>query len=322
MNTLYPISLTRKISKIFCGGTTLEEVLAEVFPKTKADFDSSLVPSFKYARAFSANKNFIWPKFEKLSDIIHYNEKILADNLEFLKKGKKQIKPRVFVGKNVKIEPNVFLDTSEGIILINDDTIIKSGAILRGPIYIGKKCVINSFAEIKEETCIGDVCKVGGEVEASIFQGYANKQHHGFLGHSYIGEWVNIGAGTTVSNLKNTYSPVKMLGEESKNIFLGCVIGDYSKTGINTAIFCGKVMGVSAHVYGMVTKDVPSFVSNVDSKNMYEMPIDVAQKIQKKVTARRGVEFSEADEHFFHKLFKLTAKERVVAKVKKSKLHF
>ena len=151
MHTLYPITLTRNASNILCGGTTLQEVLAQGFPKTKKSFSEYLVPSFKYAKEFSTNKNYKWPKFEKLSDVIYYNTKILADNLEFLKIGKKQIKSNVWVGKNVKIEPNVWFDTTKGVILINDDTVIKSGAILRGPIYIGKKCVINSFTEIKVE---------------------------------------------------------------------------------------------------------------------------------------------------------------------------
>ncbi len=322
MTKLYPITLTKKPSAIFCGGTTLIEVLKSVFPKTTNVFEETLVPSFKYAKEFSKNKNFKWPKFEKLSDVIYYNEKILADNLDFLKKGKKQIKPRVFVGKNVKIEPNVWFDTTKGIVLINDDTTIKSGAILRGPIYIGKKCVINSFSEIKEETCIGDVCKVGGEVEATIFQGFSNKQHAGFLGHSYVGEWVNIGAGTNVSNLKNTYSSVKMLGEESGSIFLGSVIGDYSKVAVNTTIFCGKVVGVCSHLYGIVAKDVPSFVSHVDSKNLYEMPVEIAIKIQKTMGARRNVKFTDKDRKSFEALFKKTQKDRKKVGVKKEKLSF
>src|SRR3989344_2979559 len=210
----------------------------------------------------------------------------------------------VVLGKNVKTEPNVFFDTEHGPIVVGDESVIKSGAILRGPLLIGKNC------------------KIGGEVEHSIFENYSNKQHYGTIGHSYIGSWVNIGAGTSISNLKNTYSSIKIAGVDTGEQFLGCIIGDYVKTAINTSIFCGKVIGVSSHLYGTVTEDVPAFTSHVRAGVMYELPLEIAEKIQKAMMKRRGVEFTEKDHQTFGDLFNKTASEREKVGVKKEKLSF
>ena len=260
-------------------------------------------------------------EIKKFLNLIISNEENLKKNLPILKRGKKRIQKGVFAGRNVKIEPNVFFDTSGGEIVIGDNTRIKTLSILRGPISIGRDCVINSLAEISCSQ-IGDVCKVGGEVERSVIAEYSNKQHHGFLGYSYVGRWVNIGAGTNVSDLKNPYSPVKIAGLDTGQQFLGCIIGDYCKTSINTSIFCGKVIGTSSHLYGVVTEDVPSFVSHIKPGVLYEIPLEIAEKIQRRMASRRGVEFTEKDSQEFRKLFRQTMGERKKAKVKKGKLSF
>ncbi|MEK7569472.1 MAG: hypothetical protein AAB500_01100 [Patescibacteria group bacterium] len=210
----------------------------------------------------------------------------------------------VSLGERVKAEPNVFFDTENGPIVIGDDSIIRAGTVLRGPIWAGK----NS--------------RLGGEIEHSWIGNYTNKQHYGYLGHSYIGSWVNIGGGTSVSDLKNTYGAIKVKGEDTGQMKLGAIIGDYVKTAVNTSIFCGKVIGDSAHLYGMVTEDVPAFASHVSPGNMYELPIDLAIKIQKAMSARRNVEFTKADEEEMRKLFAETQAGRDKAGVKKEKLSF
>ena len=134
---------------------------------------------------------------------------------------------------------------------------------------MGAGARINEHASLKDGTCLGHTTKVGGEVECSILEPYSNKQHHGFLGHSYVGSWVNLGAGTSNSDLKNTYGTVNMLYGSGKDNavkvntgmqFIGCMIGDYAKTAINTSIFTGKTIGACSMVYGFVTGNVPSFV--------------------------------------------------------------
>ncbi len=258
---------------------------------------------------------------EKYLDKIINLKQNLEKDLSILIKGKKKIKTGVYFGKNVQVEPNVFFDASGGLILIGDNTKIKANSILRGPLLIGKNCIINSFAEISCSR-IGDVCKIGGEIEHTIMREYSNKQHYGFLGHSYIGSWVNIGAGTSVSNLKNTYTTIKMNGVDTGMQFLGCIMGDYVKTALNTSIFCGKTIGASAHLYGTVTEDIPAFTSHVSAGNLYEIPLELSIKIQKVMAIRRDVKFTDADQKHFEKLFKETAKDRKLAKVKKGKLSF
>lgn len=248
-------------------------------------------------------------------------KKNLEKDLPVLVKGKKQFKKGVYVGKKVIVEPNVFFDTSEGKILINDGTKIKANSILRGPLVIGKNCIINSFAEISCSQ-IGNLCKIGGEIENSIIEGYSNKYHHGFLGHSYVGKWVGIGGGTSVSNLKNTYSNIKVSRIDTKEQHFGVIINDYVKTAINTSIFCGKVIGESAHLYGTITEDIPAFTSHISAGNLYELPLEIAIKIQKAMNARRNVKFTKKDQKHFQKLFKETEKDRQKAKVKKEKLSF
>lgn len=235
---------------------------------------------------------------------------------------KKNFKQKdVFLGKDVAIEPNVFFDASAGKIEIGDGTRIKANAVLRGPLSIGKNCVISSFAEISDSK-IGHVCKIGGEVTSSIIGNYSNKAHHGFLGHSHVGSWVNIGAGTSVSNLKNTYTTIRIGGVDTGEIFFGCIIGDHVKTAINTSIFTGKVIGESAHLYGTVTEDVPAFTSHAAPGKMFELPLALAIDIQKAMMKRRGLGFTAKDQRHFEDLFKATAPDRKAKGVRKGKLSF
>lgn len=258
---------------------------------------------------------------EKFLEAIISNEKNLKASLPSLALGKKEIEKGVHVGRNVKIEPNTFFDTSGGPIVIDEGTKIKANSILRGPLFIGKDCVVNSFAEISHSN-IGDVCRVGGEIENCVMQSYSNKQHYGYIGHSYIGSWVNLGAGTNISDLKNTYSTIKMKGKDTGQVKLGAVIGDYCKTAINTSIFCGKVIGVSSHLYGTVTEDVSPFTSHVAPGKLYELPLELAVKIQRAMAGRRDVEFTRAHEDKVRKLFEESQEERNRARVKKEKLSF
>ena len=239
---------------------------------------------------------------DKLNKIKNLKENLEKDSI--LLKGKKEIQSDVYLGENVQMEPNVFFDTKNGKIIIGENTQIKSGAVLRGPLVIGRNC------------------KIGGEIEHSIFQDYSNKQHHGYVGHSYIGSWVNIGGGTSIATLKNTYSNIKMAGIDTGLQFLGCIMGDYCKTAVNASIFCGKVIGVSSHLYGTVTNDVPAFTSHVDSKNLYEMPIEISLKTQKAMMIRRDVEFTQEVEDTMRELYKNTEIDRNKAGVKKEKLKF
>lgn len=173
----------------------------------------------------------------------------------------------IWIGKDTKIKPGVIIDATDGPVILDENVLIMSNAVLVGPVYIGKNSVIKVGAKIYEGTSIGPVCKVGGEVEETIIQAYSNKQNDGFLGHSYIGEWVNIGAGTTNSDLKNNYKNVevyfypsgKKVDSESK--FIGTFIGDHTKIGINSTINTGTVLGVGCNLFGreLIKDFIPSF---------------------------------------------------------------
>ena len=191
--------------------------------------------------------------------VITYNEQILNSNLKYLKNEFIQKAPGIFIGKNVVIPKEAVLDSSHGLIVIGDGTQLLPFCHLVGPLYLGRGCLVKEFTSLKYNCCLGDVCKVGGEVEAVVLQGYCNKAHGGFLGYSYLGEWSNLGAGTVSSNLKNSYGSIKMAGIDTGHQFLGCIVGDYARTAINTSIYTGKMISISSHLYGTVTTDVPAF---------------------------------------------------------------
>jgi UDP-N-acetylglucosamine diphosphorylase/glucosamine-1-phosphate N-acetyltransferase len=230
----------------------------------------------------------------------------------------------LYLGEKAFIEAFVTLDVRNGPVYIGNETVVHVGARITGPAYIGDRTVVAS-ALIREGCHIGSVCRVGGELDATILHGYTNKYHTGYIGHSYIGEWVNIGAATTNSNLKNTYGTVKVTVKGKKIdthcVKVGCFIGDYAKTSIGTQIYTGKKIGVASHVHGFVTEDVPSFT--LWAKSLGAKPTELylksAIETQKRVFARRGIKQTREDIELLKKLFKLTAKERRRAKVVKRK---
>ncbi|MBI3260716.1 MAG: glucose-1-phosphate thymidylyltransferase [Ignavibacteriae bacterium] len=160
----------------------------------------------------------------------------------------------IFVGENCSIAPNVVLDASEGPIIFGKNVRIMSQSTIMGPCFIGDNSLVKIGAKIYGNTSIGEFCKVGGEIDSSIIHSYSSKQHDGFVGHSYIGEWVNLGADSNTSNLKNTYSQVTvpMNGTmiNTEQMFLGLLCGDHSKAGINTMFTTGTVTGIFANIFG------------------------------------------------------------------------
>jgi UDP-N-acetylglucosamine diphosphorylase/glucosamine-1-phosphate N-acetyltransferase len=221
----------------------------------------------------------------------------------------------VFVDDGAEVEAFCVLDARNGPVYVSKNAKILPYSRLEGPCFVGEGSVINSGANIRSGTSIGPGCKVGGEVEMSVFQGFSNKQHYGFLGHSFIGEWVNIGAGATNSDLKNNYGSVKVhyLNNEidSRKTFIGCAVGDHTKIGIGALISTGAVIGVAANIYGggHTQKFIPSF-SWGDDQNLVRHDPEKALATAIAVTSRRGVEMKEEDIELFKKVFELTADER------------
>lgn len=208
----------------------------------------------------------------------------------------------IHVAAGARVKPGVVLDPEHGPICIDRDALIEPNAVLQGPCYVGPGSIIRPGAVLRGGTSIGPVCKVGGEIEASIFHGHSNKQHDGFLGHSYVAEWVNLGADTVTSDLKNTYGAIRVflngVGVESGQHFIGSIISDHSKTGIGTILPTGCVIGVAANVFtqGPVPKFVPSFAWLTDA-GMTAYRVEKAVQIARVVMERRDVELSEAQRH-------------------------
>jgi len=231
---------------------------------------------------------------------------------------------QVYVDEGSHIEAHVTLDARDGPIYIGKETTVHAGSRISGPTYIGNKTII-ATGLIREGCSIGDVCRVGGELEESIVQGYSNKYHTGFIGHAYIGEWVNIGAATTNSDLKNTYGTVQVTAKGKKvdtgQIKIGCFIADHVKTSIGTQIYTGKKIGVASQVHGFIAEDVPSFTIWAKSLGvrLVELYLESVIETQKRAMSRRGVKQTVEDIDLLKKLFEITAKERDEAGVSKGK---
>ena len=223
-------------------------------------------------------------------------------------------KKLVFIGKGVEAEKNIVFDVRKGPIYIGDNTDIRAFSRIAGPTYIGESCLIKSGRI--QECSIGNVCKIGGEIEESIFHGYSNKQHYGFIGHSYLGEWVNLGAGTSNSDLKGTYGKIKykIAGKviDSGEQFFGCVIGDNAKSSIGTMIYTGKKIGFASHIHGTISEDVPSFCMWAKSigSEPSELLFDSAITTYSRAAERRGVILTKEYGDLMKKIFELTKDER------------
>lgn len=243
-----------------------------------------------------------------------------ARNLELrLSTGKyREAEPGVFFADGAAIHPSCVIDTTDGPVLIGEGVSLKPFTYVEGPVFIGDRVRIIEHASIKDRTTITEGCKVGGEVETSIIEPSSNKQHHGFLGHSWVGSWVNLGAGTTTSDLKNTYGAIRMeydgVRRETGMQFLGSIIGDFTKTAINTSLFTGKVIGVSSMVYGMVTTNVPSFTNYARSFGQVR-EISIAQVLttQKRMFARRNRKQTPDDIAIMERVFEMTRNERAMS---------
>ena len=218
----------------------------------------------------------------------------------------------IFIEEGAKVECSI-LNSSTGPIYIGKDAEIMEGAMIRGPFSLGEQSVVKMGAKIYGPTTVGPFCKVGGEINNSVFFGYSNKAHDGFMGQSVIGEWCNIGADTNTSNLKNTYENIKLWNYADKTFvetgkqFCGLIMGDHSKCGINTMFNTGTVVGISSNIFGpgYQRNFIPSFVwGGTSGHKAYD--IDKAIAVARRVYSRRGMEFSDTDEQIMRNAYTRT----------------
>jgi len=219
----------------------------------------------------------------------------------------------ILVGEGAEIKSGAVLDATDGPIAIGDNAVVMPNASIVGPAVVGAGSVVKAGAKILDGTSIGEVCKVGGEVDCTIFGNYTNKAHDGFIGHSYLGEWVNIGAASNNSDLKNNYSSVRMwcagAEKETGRQFLGTVIGDHTKTGINTIFNTGTVIGFNCNIYSseMPPKFVPSF-SWGHGEALTGYDLTKAMQTAEIVMERRKIKFDKAYKALFEKISELSEK--------------
>lgn len=250
-------------------------------------------------------------------ELYQLNGRVLADDFELLTKEREsQIisssntiigdSSLIFLEEGASVEACI-LNTKSGPIYIGKNAEIMEGSVVRGPLALCESAGLKLGTKVYGPTTLGPHCKVGGEVNNVIFQAYSNKGHDGFIGNAVIGEWCNLGADTNSSNLKNNYSNVKAYSYETDQMentdvqFMGLMMGDHSKCGINTMFNTATVVGVSANIYGgdFPSKKIDSFSWGGPNHRIVDFQLEKAIEAAKAMMERRNVPFTEADKEIF-----------------------
>ena len=256
--------------------------------------------------------------FEKPTNLFTYNDKAIDFDFELLTKGRTSAplsptngflgdKANLFIEEGAKVE-FATLNCQKGKIYIGKDAEVMEGSHLRGSIALCEHATVNMGAKLYGATTIGPYSKVGGEISNSVIWGYSNKGHDGFLGNSVLGQWCNLGADTNVSNLKNTYNTIQLWdyqkgGYTSSGLqFCGVLMGDHSKTAINTQLNSGTTVGVFANLFsaGFPSKYIPNFAWGASAE---KYRLDEAFSVAERVMARRGIAFDQREQHILQWLF-------------------
>ena len=262
---------------------------------------ASLVPADGVRKALPLGwwANEVWDYVRHLVPMLEHDLPVLGASMhEALPAGAIRVGSHaVFVEAGAEVEPAVCFDTSAGPILLRSGSHVHAFTRLVGPLYVGEGSSLT--ADRIAASSIGDTCKVHGELSNTIFTGHANKGHDGFVGHSILGRWVNLGAGTITSNLKNTYGTVQLWTPEGVREtglqFLGTLFGDHAKTGIGLTLTTGTVLGAGANVYGsrMPPKAVAPFAWG-EAGHFAEYRADKFLDVAERMMSRRHVTLSDA----------------------------
>ena len=281
--------------------------------------------NYSYKNLNKINTSILVDSIENIWDIFSDNGREIEADFKLLTKARKSQKisdtntvigKHIFIEKGAKISCSI-LNAENGPIYIGKNTEIMEGAIIRGPFAMCENAVLKMGAKIYGPTTLGPHCKVGGEVNNSVFFGYSSKAHDGFLGNSVIGEWCNLGADTNNSNLKNNYAEVKLWNYEMERFkktglqFCGLIMGDHSKCGINTMFNTGTVIGVSANIFGsgFPRNFVPSFSwGGASGFQVYKLP--KVFEVASKVFERRKLDFDENEQNILSEVYDMTKRYR------------
>ncbi len=222
----------------------------------------------------------------------------------------------IFLEEGATVEACI-LNTQNGPIYLGKDTEVMEGSIIRGPFALCEGSQVKLGAKIYGPTTVGPHSKIGGEVNNSVIFGYSNKGHDGFLGNSVLGEWCNLGADTNNSNLKNNYDEVRVWSYEQQRFartglqFCGLIMGDHSKSGINTMFNTGTVVGVSSNIFGagFPRTFIPSFQWG-GAAGFVEYAPEKAYATAERMMARRGIPFDDTERNILATVFELTKSYR------------
>lgn len=259
-------------------------------------------------------------------DIFRNNGEALIRDYQLLTQGRKSqpisktntvLNPEnVFIEEGARVECSI-LNAETGPIYIARDAEVMEGCMVRGPFSLGEHSTLKMGAKIYGPTTVGPHCKVGGEVNNSVFFSFSNKAHDGFIGNSVIAEWCNLGADTNNSNLKNNYAPVKLWSYRKKGFvntglqFCGLIMGDHSKCGINTMFNTGTVVGVCSNIFGdgFPRNFIPSFSWGGAAGFTTHSP-QKAFETAEIMMSRRDIPFTDDDKNILLKVFELTQEYR------------
>jgi UDP-N-acetylglucosamine diphosphorylase / glucose-1-phosphate thymidylyltransferase / UDP-N-acetylgalactosamine diphosphorylase / glucosamine-1-phosphate N-acetyltransferase / galactosamine-1-phosphate N-acetyltransferase len=302
---LFPFGQLHSVADIRVGILTIREKWEQIFehqvvlsrqsghhvPMVAAN----IIPDATFVEAFREGKHnqligsgshpiktiqYPWQIFE-------YNDEMLRVDFEWITRSRPSapipVTNRLVNAGNIFLEPGArvehcILNASAGPIYLGKNTEVMEGSMIRGPFALCEGAVVKMGASLYGATSIGPYCTVGGEIKNSVLFGYSNKSHHGYLGDSVIGEWCNIGAGSSNSNLKNNAGPVRVWNQ-SKQSFLeaglkcGLFMGDYSRCSINTAFNTGTVVGICCNIFGepLPAKYIPNFSWGQRGMSSYEL---------------------------------------------------
>jgi len=285
---------------------TTPEIYKETLPKFKSDtaeYDTSATLYDYLWQMVDGIENAITSDYKQIESALEppHDPKV-HEGCHFINEND------VYLGNDIEIFPTAVIDASQGPVFISANTKVMPQSIINGPCFIGANSIVLQ-GKISSSS-IGPTSRVGGEVEASIFQSYVNKYHAGFIGHSYVGSWVNFGALTTNSDLKNNYSNVRVNVNgktmDSGMMKVGSFIGDHCKFGIGTLLNTGINIGVSCNVFGggvTEDKEIPSFSwGNSDKFEKYD--IEKAIETVQSVFLRRGAQLSSQEEGALRAIYK------------------
>jgi UDP-N-acetylglucosamine diphosphorylase/glucosamine-1-phosphate N-acetyltransferase len=319
------------INSSICPGAQLVKAVRALKPGHKLIKGNTLIAYNGKSSTVSSMIQSEFPgeflQINNVWDIFQKNGEAIRDDFELLTKKRKSVslsksvtvigkRSLIFLEKGAKAEACI-LNTNSGPIYLDKDSEIMEGSAVRGPFSLGEHSALKLNTKIYGPTTIGPQSKVGGEVNNSVIFGFTNKAHDGFLGNSVLGEWCNLGADTNNSNLKNNYASVKLFNYSADKLadtglqFCGLIMGDHSKSGINTMFNTGTVVGVGANIFGggFPATHIPSFSwGGSDGFETYKQ--EKLFETAERVFERRGLIFSSAEKNILNTVFSQTKKYR------------